>query len=202
MFTGIITECGQVNFRESRADTQRMGIRPARTPLNDFSLGESVAVLGACLTVAEITDSELIFELSPETLQKTNLGQAHLMVNLERALRPTDRISGHLVSGHIDTTGRVLEIASDPSGFHQLTLAIPKSMDRYVVSKGSLCIDGVSLTINSERDGILKFQIIPHTWKETCFKHLTTGSVVNIEFDLISKHLEKLCQPYLKPLNA
>ncbi len=164
--------------------------------------GSSIAVNGACLTeVGPGGEGPLTFHVSQETLARTALGAIKVrdVVNLERAMRPSDRLGGHIVLGHVDCTGRISGITRQ-DGFVILTIQIPREMARYVVMKGSLCVDGASLTVNEIRDqektSDISFTLIPITWGTTRFSHQKVGDLVNIEVDMIAKHLERLALPW------
>lgn len=174
------------------------------TPFDDLQLGESVAINGVCLTVAEYDDrGNALFFISPETLKKTHLQNltSGSSINLERAVSLETRLSGHLVQGHVDGMGRLLrvrEVGEAADRCYELSLEIPEGLSRYCVEKGSIALNGVSLTINSMSGLVLSFMLIPHTWTHTQFKTLAAGDFVNIEVDVMAKYVERLCQPYLK----
>lgn len=198
MFTGLVERTGVVTAVKS-GENQIWTL--VVDPGNNFERthGASIAVNGVCLTeVKTATEGPLTFHVSDETLSKTSLGEikAGSKVNLERAMRPTDRLGGHIVLGHVDGTGVVSLIRQD-SNFIYLEIAIPRDLGRYVVSKGSIAIDGTSLTVNAlndSKDGVclLSFMLIPVTWTTTRFADLKINDKVNIEVDMIAKHLERL----------
>lgn len=193
MFTGIIETLGTVTRSEPHAGELLLRVQ---TGFPDLQLGESVAVNGACLTVTEFTeDGEALFFVSGETLDKTQLAKLKTgdFVNLERALLPTTRLSGHYVQGHVDGVGKFLG-ASPRGDAREAAFEIPKDLARYCISKGSIALDGVSLTINSINDQTLSVILIPHTWEQTRFHCLKPGDAVNVEVDLIAKYVEKLTQ--------
>jgi riboflavin synthase len=197
LFTGIVQKVGHV----IGAKQDNLVIDSGFTGI---ALGESIAVNGVCLTVTEFTaKGEVFFSVSPETFARTNLGELAASrdsrVNLERALRADERLSGHLVQGHVDGVGIVSEVSATPNGeYHILAFEIPSELARYCVEKGSICINGVSLTLNSVNGSTVVVMLIPHTWDHTNLSNLKTGDRVNIEVDVLAKYVEKLCQPYRK----
>ena len=192
MFTGIIQGRGKV-----------LGSRPARGGLSfefeaDFELedpeeGESIAVSGACLTAYNIKKNRFSADVSPESLSRTTLGdlQAGKMVNLERALQLSDRLGGHIVSGHVDCVGALVDLQKK-GDFTVLNFSVPRENDRYIVEKGSITLDGISLTVNQCAQGRFSVSIIPHTLQVTTLGQLRPGGKVNIEVDIIGKYVEKL----------
>ena len=193
MFTGIIEQTGTVQSLTRSTAGARLSIRAERI-LSDLTIGASIAVNGACLTAVEVTANAFAADLSPETLDKTNLGslQAGSLVNLERPLAPVGRLSGHFVLGHVDGTGEITRL--DPAGDENwfLQVRIPKPLCRYVVFKGSIAIDGISLTLAAVEDDLVSFAIIPHTYQATALHTLGPGAEVNVECDILAKHVEKL----------
>jgi riboflavin synthase len=188
MFTGIITGQGLVLSENPSHLKLRV---PA--DFNDAVLGESIAINGVCLTVTAIQENTLEFYVSPETLLRSNLGTLALesRVNLERALRLGDRLSGHIVQGHVDTQARIQSIKKSGES-HELVITLPKDDARFVVEKGSIAIDGISLTINSIDNSNIYLMIIPHTWGETGLSTRAVGDSVNIEYDMVLKHITRL----------
>lgn len=184
MFTGIIEEVGFIEVCEGGHIAVRCS-----TVMSDMTLGASIAVNGVCLTAVDLRPDGFSADLAPETLDKTNLGdlRAGDRVNLERPLQLQTRLSGHIVQGHVDGTG-VLE-ARDEQG---ITVRAPNELDRFLVYKGSICLDGISLTIASVSDGLVKVAIIPHTWEATNLLTRKPGDRINIECDVIAKHVDKL----------
>ena len=192
MFTGIIQGIGRL------AGKQGVGGGMAFELVADFDLsdpeeGESIAVNGVCLTAYGIKGRRFKVDVSPESLSRTTLGQLGVgsVVNMERALQLSDRLGGHLVSGHVDCVAEVHERRST-GDYTIFTFLLPEKFDRYVIEKGSIAIDGVSLTVNSCRAGRFSVSIIPHTLDVTTFGGLQKGSKVNIEVDIIGKYVEKL----------
>ena len=193
MFTGIIAAVGQLKSLESRGGDIRLHIDPAKLDLTDIKLGDSIAVNGVCLTVVEMASRSLQFDVSQETLQRTSLGQLKKgsEANLEKALAVGDRLGGHMVSGHVDGLGEVISKTASARSW-QYKIKVPTELERYIAEKGSITIDGVSLTVNGVFDGGFDINIIPHTLEETIIKHYQTGTRVNLEVDLIARYLERL----------
>jgi riboflavin synthase len=202
MFTGIIEKTSQVISLEhssNPASTQSASLVVENNfKTSPLTLGESIAVNGVCLTVSEYTDHNIHFFVSPETLSKTNLSKLRSgsNVNLERALLVSHRLSGHLVQGHVDGVAKLVKIEAFGSGSTELQIEIPHDWTKYCVLKGSLCLNGVSLTINQVTNQTLSFMIVPHTWEHTQFRHLNVGDELNFEVDVIAKYVEKLCLPF------
>jgi riboflavin synthase len=197
VFTGLIEGTGHVET--VRSDPQSGGIlRVGRLPWNEINtIGESIAVNGACLTVVSAAAGYFEAELSPETLSRTNLSQlSHgARVNLERPLRIGDRLGGHLVLGHVDGLGKLLRFVSKGS-FWEVEVQIPGNLARYVVEKGSIAVDGISLTIACLTGNSFTVAVIPQTWETTHLHTRKPGDPVNLETDIIAKHLEQLMKPY------
>ncbi len=196
MFTGLIEETGKVFSLEKRTDGSRLTIE-ANVVVENTKIGDSIAVNGVCLTVVNIENKSLSFDVSPETLKRTNLETLKIgeLVNLERALRPSDRLGGHIVQGHIDTIGKIVRFS--PIGEHwELNVEIPSEFLDFVVEKGSIAIDGISLTINQIKKNILSINIIPHTREVTNLKQRKAGDFVNLEFDILAKYVVNLLKPY------
>lgn len=194
MFTGIIEETGTVAefTRQAHGATLKVA---AETVLSDLTVGGSIAVSGVCLTATAIQDHSFSADLSPETLERTNLGlKPGSKVNLERPLLPTGRLSGHFVQGHVDGVGELASLAEVGDGNWWLRIRVPQELLRYLVYKGSIAIDGISLTIASVEADTIGVAIIPHTYEATSLGELTTGSKVNLECDVIAKHVERLMQ--------
>ncbi|MFM1921525.1 MAG: Riboflavin synthase [Candidatus Hydrogenedentota bacterium] len=185
MFTGIIEEVGAVS-RRSGADLEIM----AKRVLEDVSLGDSIAINGACMTVAEIKSESFVVQVSPESYAKTTLGalQPGHAVNLERALRAGDRLGGHFVLGHVDGVGKV-EGVKEEGGFSVWTFRAPDSVAKYLTPKGSVAIDGISLTVVDPQGDRFAVAIIPTTLRETVLSNRRPGDPVNMEADMIGKHI-------------
>jgi riboflavin synthase len=193
MFTGIIEELGTVLVSEKRPTGARLRIE-CKDVLTDAVEGSSIAVNGVCLTAVDIRSGSFSADLAPETLLRTNLGQltSGSMVNLERPLLATGRLHGHVVQGHIDGTGELLSLELLGDNNWWLRVAIPATLDRYIVHKGSIAIDGISLTVATIEDGVLSVTVIPHTYENTALREHTPGDLVNIETDIYAKYIEKL----------
>ena len=193
MFTGIIEELGTVESVEARGDGARLRVR-CRTVFEDTREGDSIAVNGVCLTAIAPVAGAFSADLAPETLRRSNLGDLRVSsrVNLERPLLPTSRLSGHIVQGHVDGTGEFLSLESLGHDNWWLKIRVPPELDRYLVFKGSIAIDGISLTIASLDAEVLGVTIIPHTFENTTLGSYRAGARVNLECDMIAKHVEKL----------
>ena len=195
MFTGIIEETGTVAALVALGAGSRLQVRAAKV-LSDLPIGGSIAVNGVCLTAVEVADGAFAADLSPETLERSNLGdlQPGTRVNLERPLAPTSRLSGHFVQGHVDGTGEFLSLEELGDGNWWLQIRAPRELLRYFVYKGSIAIDGISLTIASLKDDVIGVAVIPHTYQETSLAGLRSGGRVNLECDIIAKHVERLLE--------
>ncbi len=193
MFTGLIEGVGYVAVLEPRGGDMRLRIAAGTLPFDSISLGESIAVSGVCLTVIESDASSFAADASSETLALTTLGTMAVghAVNLERAMRPTDRLGGHLVSGHVDGVGRVLSIHDDARA-QRWRFAAPPALSKYIATKGSICVDGVSLTVNAVDDAGFEVALIPHTVSHTAFSSTHIGDPVNLEVDLVARYVERL----------
>jgi len=189
MFTGLIEDIGRVDRWQSQAGSGELTFETAIT-LREISLGESIAVNGCCLTVVKKARRLLTVDVSPETLRRTNLGrvQAGDMVNLERSLRLSDRLGGHLVTGHVDAVGRVSRIEQDGE-FTCFRFGVPAAVGRLLVPKGSIAIDGISLTINECSARSVSVAIIPFTLQHTNLQTRGVGDRVNLEADIIGKYV-------------
>lgn len=192
MFTGLIEDVGTIRRLERQGMAGRITVA-TRLPLESIALGDSVAVNGACLTVVAKSGNELTFDASPETLARTTLGMLGIgtSVNLERALRLGDRLGGHIVTGHVDFIATVSE-RNDIAGNRIFTFRIPDTFSRYLVAKGSVTIDGISLTVNTVSDNGFSVNIIPHTGSMTTLSGINPGAQVNIETDILGKYIERL----------
>lgn len=195
MFTGLIEDVGRVAGVERRGEAALLRVETG-LPVGEIALGDSVAVNGACLTVTAKSGAQLSFDVSPESLSCTTLGRlvAGSTVNLERALRMGDRLGGHIVSGHIDCIG-ILSHRETRSGNSVLHFALPPENARYLVAKGSISVDGISLTVNAVTREGFSVNIIPHTAKMTTLHALKSGDRVNLETDILAKYVERLLQP-------
>jgi riboflavin synthase len=192
MFTGIVEELGVVKALRRDAGSARLTIS-ASTVLGDTALGDSICVNGVCLTVVEMNKSDFSADVAVETLKVTNLGDLKIgaRVNLERALRLSSRIGGHLVSGHVDSVGRVREKREEGNGW-RIFIDAPGSVLRYVIKKGSIAIDGISLTVADVDKTGFSVAMIPHTAKLTTLGFKAGGDSVNLETDIIGKYVERL----------
>lgn len=195
MFTGIIEELGTVEALDRHKSGARLSIACARV-LSDLPLGESVSVNGVCLTVVDLRSAGFSADLAPETLERTNLGDLKPgdRVNLERSVSLSTRLSGHLVQGHVDGTGTLEALRELGDGNWELLVQVPRDLDRFLVYKGSITIDGISLTIASVQDALVKVAIIPHTYKVTNLGTRKPGDQVNIECDMIARHVARLLE--------
>jgi riboflavin synthase len=191
MFTGIVEEVGTVVAAGHRMRVQ------CRLVLEDISEGASIAVNGVCLTAVDVQRDAFWCDLSPETLARTNLGalRAGSLVNLERPAAVGDRLSGHIVQGHVDGTAEFLALDPLPDGNWWLKVRIPHDLDRYLIHKGSVTLDGVSLTIAALDGNVAGVAIIPHTYENTVMRSYRAGTTINVEVDLIGKYVEKLMIP-------
>jgi riboflavin synthase len=193
MFTGIVEELGRIAAFEAKDTGARLTVE-CSTILRDAIVGASIAVNGACVTAVELGTETFSADLAPETLRRTNLGDLKLgsRVNLERPLRANSRLDGHFVLGHVDSSAEVASIQSLGDDNWWLRIRIPPELTRYVVSKGSVAVDGISLTVAEVEDCLIGFTIIPHTFQHTTLGTCRAGSRVNIEVDILAKHIEKL----------
>jgi riboflavin synthase len=193
LFTGIIEGVGHVAARQTLGGDVRFTFHVGSLPFDAVQLGESIAINGVCLTVIAFDASTFQADASTETLGLTTLGQLAdgAVINLERAMRPTDRLGGHLVSGHVDGLGQVLSIHDDARA-QRWRFAAPAALLRYIARKGSICVDGVSLTVNDVDDAGFEVALIPHTVANTAFATTGVGSAVNLEIDLVARYVERL----------
>jgi len=192
MFTGIIQALGQIRGMQPQSGDLRLTVAAGNLDLSDVQLGDSIAVSGACLTVVEVQRDAFAVDVSRETLDKTILGRLQVgsPVNLEKALRLADRLGGHLVAGHVDGVGQIREVSA--SGRSQVfAIAAPPDLLRYVAAKGSVCVDGISLTVNALRGDLFMLNLIPHTLAQTTAAQWRPGQSVNLEVDLIARYLER-----------
>jgi riboflavin synthase len=193
MFTGIIQAVGRIHEYEARGHDARMVIAAGDIDLSDVSTGDSIAVNGVCLTAIALTPSTFTVDVSAETLRCTEGFVPGAEVNLEKAMRPIDRLGGHIVSGHVDGVGTVAHFA--PIGeSHLLEVDAPAHLARYVAAKGSITVQGVSLTVNRVEGVRFSINLIPHTLAMTTLRHLQPGSRVNLEIDMVARYVERLTQ--------
>jgi len=193
MFTGLVEGVGALAARETRGGDARLTVDVGTLPFERVQLGESISVNGVCLTVVAFDAARFEADASNETLALTTLGALPVgqALNLERAMRPDDRLGGHLVSGHVDGVGQVLQV-SDDARAQRWTFAAPKLLLRYIAQKGSICVDGVSLTVNAVDDAGFEVALVPHTIAHTAFARTTVGDAVNLEVDLVARYVERL----------
>jgi len=200
MFTGIIEELGGVEAVDRHERGARLLVGCSRV-LSDLTVGASIAVNGVCLTAVDVRTDGFSADLAPETLERSNLGDLNVndRVNLERPLSLQTRLSGHLVQGHVDGTGTLEALRELGDGNWELQVRVPGDLDRFLVYKGSITIDGISLTIASVADGLVKVAIIPHTYEVTNLAWRKPGDRVNIECDVIAKHVAALLEHITLP---
>ena len=193
MFTGIIQAVGTIQKAEPRGGDLRLVIDTGSLSLDDVQLGDSIATNGTCLTVVELPGNGFVADVSVETLEFTTLGslKAGSRVNLEKALRASDRLGGHIVSGHVDGVGSVVSMESDARST-RYWLEAPANLAKYIAHKGSICVDGTSLTVNKVDGARFELNIVPHTMQETVFGDYKPGTPVNLEVDVIARYLERL----------
>ncbi len=193
MFTGIIQAVGHIRATEQRGGDVRLNVETGSLDLSDVALGDSIAVSGVCLTTVEIGRDYFAADVSNETLVRTTLGAlgAGARVNLEKALTPTTRLGGHLVSGHVDGVGEIVERRTDGRSERFLVRA-PAELSRYIAAKGSICVDGISLTVNHVDGNEFGLNIVPHTLSATNLGDARPGRRVNLEVDIIARYLERL----------
>jgi riboflavin synthase len=197
MFTGIVQDVGRVLSRESRGGDVRLTIACERLDLTDTQVGDSLCVQGCCLTAVELNRNTFAADVSRETLALTTLGDLEpgAQVNLEPALRAGDPLGGHLVSGHIDGVAQVTDVRSDARS-RRLTIETSAALARYLAPKGSVAVDGVSLTINTVAGASFGVNIIPHTQSSTTLGQLAGGARVNLEVDQLARYIHRLVAPY------
>jgi riboflavin synthase len=193
MFTGIIQAIGELERLEPRGGDVRLAVRAGKLKLGEVSIGDSIAVNGICLTAVAIDGARFMADVSRETLSLTTLGTLApgSPVNLETALTLSTPLGGHLVSGHVDGVGTVLETREDGRSW-RLRIHAPGELARYIAHKGSICVDGTSLTVNEIKGAIFDLNIVPHTLSETIIGGYKAGTRVNLEVDLIARYLERL----------
>lgn len=195
MFTGLIQGVGRLEKNQTQGGDVRLHIHSGSLPFDAVQLGESIAVNGVCLTVVEFDADSFAADASTETLALTTLGQLGegAALNLERALLPTDRLGGHIVSGHVDGVARVLQVWPDARA-QRWRFSLPQALARYVAKKGSICVDGVSLTVNEVGADFFEVALIPHTVAHTAFAETHVGAAVNLEIDVIARYAERLLE--------
>jgi riboflavin synthase len=193
MFTGIVQSVGRIADVETRGDGVRLRVDAGAFANADVAIGDSIAVSGCCLTVVAIDAGTLAFDVSAETLRCTTGLQAHVDVNLEKALRLSDRLGGHLTSGHVDGVGRITRFDTvQADGGKLLEIEVPAELARFIAAKGSIAVNGVSLTTNTVTGRRFAVNLIPHTLTVTTLRSLRNGERVNIEVDLIARYVARL----------
>ncbi len=192
MFTGIIEEVGKVLDLTPSGSGVRLTIEATKM-LDDIEIGASIAVNGCCLTVTDYGDNWWSADAVPETMDRTSLGSLaqQSLVNLERPVQPSGRLGGHIVQGHVDSTTQIMNIESEDDGSYKYTFDLDDSWSRYICEKGSIAIDGISLTVANVDDTSFSIAIIPHTWEVTNLSNKTSGDSVNIEVDVLAKYVER-----------
>jgi len=193
MFTGIIEAVGRIAVIQPKGQDARVRVQTGKLALADVQLGDSIAVNGVCLTVVELPGDGFWADVSGETLSRTAFAGLAVgsRVNLEKALTPTTRLGGHLVSGHVDGVGKVVE--RSPAGRSvQFVIEAPRELAKYIAEKGSICVNGISLTVNQVEGARFWLNIVPHTLEETTLDDALPGTAVNLEVDLIARYLERL----------
>jgi len=193
MFNGIVETIGIVNSLSLEKDCLKMRISPT-DELNDLKVGDSIAVNGICLTITDFTGQHFHVTVVPETLRKSNLIELATgsLVNLERSIKYNHRISGHYVQGHSDGVGEVIEITQDGQNALLLKIAIPESINKYIVKKGYIALDGMSITVIEAESNWISITLIPHTTKSTIAHQYKLNSLINIEVDIFGKYIEKI----------
>ncbi len=195
MFTGIILSVGKIKAISPKSGDCMLTIDVGKLPMDDVKLGDSIAVNGVCLTAVELGDHYFVADVSNETLSRTTLASAAVgtSVNLELALTPSTRMGGHIVSGHVDGLAEVIDKKPDARSF-RFRFKAPEELARYIAEKGSICIDGISLTVNEVDGAVFGVNIVPHTMKETTLGTTEIGAKVNLEVDLLARYMERLMQ--------
>ena len=193
MFTGIIQAIGTIAAIEARGEDVRLRVQTGKLDLDDVQLGDSIAVDGVCLTAVQLPGDGFWADVSGETIACTTLGAlgSGARVNLEKALTPTTRLGGHLVSGHVDGVGEVVGRKTDGRS-ERFDIKAPELLARYIAAKGSICVNGISLTVNAVNGAVMQLNIVPHTLQETTMDKLQPGTRVNLEVDIIARYLERL----------
>lgn len=209
MFTGIIQTVGSVVQKQMTGNDAKLYIHTGKLSVAEIQLGDSIAVNGVCLTAVTLTEQGFWADVSAETLALTTLGTFNngSRVNLELALTPHTRLGGHLVSGHVDGVGKVLDLYNDGRSL-RVSMQAPTNLAKYIAAKGSICLDGISLTVNGVEGARFDVNIVPHTAEVTTWGNLQVGQAVNIEVDMLARYLERLllgdkaAEPQTEPLNA
>lgn len=193
MFTGIISAIGDIANLEQRGGDVRLTIRSGDLSLTDVQLGDSIACNGACLTAVELTGEGFIADVSVETLNLTTIGdwETGSRINLEKAMQASDRFGGHIVSGHVDGIGEVVSLEEDARSW-RFRIRAPRELAKYIAHKGSITLDGTSLTLNKVEGSEFELNIVPHTMTHTVMGDYRVGTRVNLEVDLVARYLERL----------
>lgn len=193
MFTGIIEAVGKIEARSQEKGEWRLKFFTGDLDLSDVKIGDSIAVSGCCLTVVEKHATAFLADVSNETMRCTSLGTLEIgsAVNLEKAMLATDRFGGHIVSGHVDGVGHLIKVENEGQSI-KMTFKIPSNLSKYVAAKGSICVDGTSLTVNEANDDYFTVNLIPHTQDETVSGSYQIGDSVNLEVDIIARYLERM----------
>ena len=193
MFTGIIQAMGHIAAIEAKGVDSRFYIKTADLTLNDVALGDSIATNGICLTAISLPGDGFWADVSDETLSKTCFRHIEVgsKVNLEKALLPTTHLGGHIVSGHVDGVGEIIECSNAGRSIH-FKIQAPKELAKYIAAKGSICVNGISLTVNAVNGAVFELNIVPHTLQETTLFDAQIGDEVNLEVDMIARYLERL----------
>ncbi|MDK4334352.1 riboflavin synthase [Corynebacterium accolens] len=195
MFTGLVQELGTVAALEQQADALRLSIRAPQT-VSDARLGDSIAINGVCLTIAELDEDIFCADVMQESLDRTGLGQLKegARVNVEPALLPTTRLGGHMMQGHVDGTARLVS-REHSEHWDVLRFSLPRDLARYVVEKGSIAVNGTSLTVSAVGEDWFEVSLIPTTLRETTHGESKVGDIVNLEVDVLAKYVEKMLHP-------
>lgn len=193
MFTGIIEAVGKIEKIQPLGGDVKITISTGKMDMSDVKLGDSIACNGVCLTAIELFDNSYVADVSGETLNLTSLGKIEVgtHVNIEKAMRLQDRLGGHLVSGHVDGLGKLISISQDARSW-RYKIEAPAEISHYIAQKGSICVNGVSLTVNEVENNVFGINIVPHTRSETTIQYLQIGSLVNLEVDLLARYLERM----------
>lgn len=193
MFTGIIESVGEITRLETKGGDLQVHVHTGKLDLGDVKLGDSIATNGVCLTAVALPGDGFVADVSAETVRRSSFRNLRVgsPVNLEKALTPTTRLGGHLVSGHVDGVGEILSLTKDARSVH-IQVSVPSGLGKYMAEKGSICVDGVSLTINDIEPHCFHLNIVPHTTLETTIPNWNVGTEVNLEVDVIARYLERL----------
>ena len=193
MFTGIIQAIGNIAAIEAQGADCRFYIKTAKLDLTDVAIGDSIATNGVCLTAVSLPGDGFWADVSAETLTKSNFKQMQVgsLVNLEKAVTPSTHLGGHLVSGHVDGLGKIVAREHDGRSIH-FKIKVPDELAKYIAAKGSICVNGVSLTVNAVKGNVFTLNIVPHTLAETTLAASRAGDEVNLEVDIIARYLERL----------